>query len=166
MSTRFWLRLSVNAAFALALAGPSTVVAQADHEHSHGMAGISQLTLDAGNKWTTDASLRSGMAAIRDAFEAEHPAIHSGKQTDARYDALAKRIEKQVQFIVANCKLPPAADANLHYVVADLMQGVSLMRGADPARTRHEGASLVHGALQAYPRYFDDPSWTAPKAMH
>ena len=61
--------------------------------------------------------------------------------------------------IVANCKLPPAADANLHYVVADLSQGMSLMRGEDPQRTRHDGAALVHGALRAYAKYFDDPDW-------
>jgi hypothetical protein len=70
------------------------------------------------------------------------------------------RIEAQVESIVANCKLPPAADANLHLVVADLLQGVSLMRGSDPAKSRHDGAALVHGALAAYGKYFDDPGWT------
>ena len=78
---------------------------------------------------------------------------------DAQYDALAGRIEREVNSIVANCKLPPAADANLHYVIADLMQGVSLMRGGDPQRTRHDGAALVHGALKAYGKYFDDPEF-------
>jgi hypothetical protein len=52
-----------------------------------------------------------------------------------------------------------AADANLHYVIADLLQGVSLMRGKDPAHTRHDGAALVHGALIAYGTYFEDPAW-------
>jgi len=31
------------------------------------------------------------------------------------------------------------------------------MRGQDPQRTRHDGAALVHGALIAYGKYFDDP---------
>jgi hypothetical protein len=35
------------------------------------------------------------------------------------------------------------------------------MRGQDPARTRHDGAALVHGALIAYGKYFDDPGWTS-----
>jgi hypothetical protein len=99
------------------------------------------------------------MAAIHAAFEADHPAIHAGKETDAQYAALAGAAEAQVNSIVANCKLPPAADANLHYVVADLLQGVSLMRGEDPKRTRHDGAALMHGALLAYGQYFDDPDW-------
>ena len=120
---------------------------------------VANLKLDGEKKWATDASLRSGMAAIHAAFEADHPAIHAGTATDAQYDALAASIERQVNSIVANCKLPPAADANLHYVIADLMQGVSLMRGEDPQRTRHDGAALVHGALRAYPKYFDDPDW-------
>jgi len=93
------------------------------------------------------------------AFDADHPAIHAGKETDAQYAALAGKIEAQVQGIVANCKLAPAADANLHYVIADLLQGVSLMRGEDAKRSRHDGAALVHGALLSYPKYFDDPGW-------
>lgn len=150
--------------FAAALAASlvaAPAVAQAEHEHMHHSSGaaVAQLQLDDGRKWPTDPTLRSGMAAIQAAFDADHPAIHAAKETDAQYAALAGRIEAQVQAIVANCKLPPAADANLHYVIADLLQGVSLMRGEDPQRTRHDGAALVHGALLAYPKYFDDPGW-------
>lgn len=148
------------AALALATTG---VHAQHEHEHGHdhdaATAAIANLKLDGGEKWPTDASLRKGMAEIHAALEADHPAIHAGKATDAQYEALAGRIESQVNTIVANCKLPPAADANLHYVIADLLQGVSLMRGQDPKRTRHDGAALVHGALRAYGQYFDDPHW-------
>ena len=149
------------AAGLLALAATTGVRAQHEHEHGHdsSAAAVTQLKLDGEKKWPTDASLRAGMSAIHAAFQTDHPAIHAGKQTDAQYDALASRIESQVNSIVANCKLPPAADANLHFVIADLLQGVSLMRGQDPKRTRHDGAALVHGALRAYGQYFDDPDW-------
>jgi len=117
------------------LAAPGSTLAQhqhdGDHQHDTSSAAVANLKLDGEKKWATDA----------------------------QYDALAARIEAQLNSVVANCKLPPAADANLHYVVADLMQGVSLMRGKDPQRTRHDGAALVHGALRAYPKYFDDPDW-------
>jgi hypothetical protein len=148
------------AAAALALAS-AAVRAQHEHGHDHeaATAAIANLKLDGGEKWPTDASLRKGMVEVRAAFEADHPAIHAGKETDAQYEALAGRIEAQVNSIVANCKLPPAADANLHYVIADLLQGVGLMRGQDPKRTRHDGAALVHGALRAYGQFFDDPNW-------
>jgi hypothetical protein len=87
------------------------------------------------------------------------------QETDAQYAALADRIEAQVNSIVANCHLPAAADANLHYVIADLSGGVARMRGQDPARTRLDGAALVHGALIAYGKYFEDPDWVAEQAM-
>jgi hypothetical protein len=144
----------------MCLGAASAARAQHEHEHAHGpgASSIANLALDGDRKWPTDATLRSGMAAIHEAFEADHPAIHAGKESDAQYEALAGRIELQVNAIVANCKLPPAADANLHYVIADLLQGVSLMRGQDPTRTRHDGAALVHGAIGAYGRFFDDPA--------
>ena len=156
------VRLALVASLAV-LAAPALALAQHQHEGGHqhdtSSAAVANLKLDGEKKWATDASLRSGMAAIRAAFEADHPAIHAGKETDAQYDALAARIEREVNSIVANCKLPPEADANLHYVIADLLQGVSLMRGADPQRSRHDGAARVHGALRAYPQFFDDPDW-------
>jgi len=152
----------------LCLASVLPAVAQTAHEHEHQHAGaaVANLQLDAGHKWVTDASLRSGMAAIRSAFDADHPAIHAGKETDAQYEALAARIESQVNDIVKTCNLPAAADANLHLVIAALLQGASLMRGKDPARTRHDGAALVHGALIAYGKYFEDPAWQPDAPVH
>jgi hypothetical protein len=137
-----------------------------EHRHLQQSAAIRNLQLDEGRKWATDAPLRTGMAAIREAFDADHPAIHAGTETDPQYAALAGRIESQVHAIVAQCKLPPAADANLHYLIADLTQGVSLMQGADPARSRHDGAALVHHALLAYGEYFDDPGFAPEAPVH
>lgn len=154
--------LAMLASLTLLAAAPNIVLAQHEHgQHAvHGTAGaVAQLRLNDGSKWQTDAALRSGMANVRAAFDADHPAIHAGKQTDAQYLTLATRIEQQVDTIVANCRLPADADANLHLVVADLLLGVSLMRGEDPKRSRHDGASLVHGALTEYGQYFDDPEW-------
>ena len=154
-----WVSLMAVAVVA-SLAAPYARAEQAhEHAHEHAEAAVGQLKLNDGKKWATDASLRAGMAAIESAFEADHAAIHAGKQSDAAYEALAGRIESEVTSIVANCKLPPEADANLHYVIADLLQGVSLMRGEDPERSRHDGAARVHGALKAYPQYFDDADW-------
>ncbi len=140
----------------------SARAAETPHEesHAHDVAGIAQLQSDDGRKWPTDASLRAGMASIRSAFEADHAAIHAGSETPAQFETLAGSVEAQVQMIIRQCQLPPAADANLHFLIADLMRGVSRMRGQDPAHTRHDGAALVHGALEAYGKYFDDPQWS------
>jgi len=159
------LRAGCWAACVLGLQVASPALAQHEHEPAHvhhhdsQAAAVRQLQLDAGRKWPTDAPLRAGMGGVRRAFDADHPSIHEGRQTDAEYAALAGRIVAQVDSIVANCRLPPEADANLHYVVADLLQGAALMRGEDATRTRHDGAALVHGALEAYGEYFDDPDW-------
>lgn len=154
--------LATATGFALLSATPGIALAQHEHQphgmHSSGTA-VAQLQLNEGRKWQTDAALRSGMASVRAAFDADHPAIHAGKQSDAQYAALATHIDEQVKSIVANCRLPADADANLHLVIADLLQGVALMRGEDPQRSRHDGAALVHGALNAYGQYFDDPAW-------
>jgi hypothetical protein len=150
-----WLGLVAVATIA-SLAAPTARAEPAhEHSHEHATAAVGQMKLDGGKKWATDAPLRAGMAAIKAAFDADHAAIHAGEETNAQYEALAGRIEAEVNSIVANCRLPPEADANLHYVIADLSQGIRLMRGSDPARTRHDGAALVHGALLAYARYFD-----------
>jgi len=156
------------ASLSLLAIGPSVALAQHEHQQHqmHGSGGaVAQLQLKDGQKWQTDASLRSGMASIRAAFDADHPAIHAGKQTDAQYATLATQIDQQVKSIVANCRLPADADANLHFIVADLLQGVALMRGEDPQRSRHDGAALVHGALKAYGKYFDDPAWQPDAPM-
>jgi len=155
------------AVVALAMSAATRGAEQGMQEHMHhgGGAAVKQMTLDAGQKWATDAPLRAGMAAIGKAFDVDHPAIHAGKETDAQYDALAATIEREVNTIVANCHLPPAADANLHYVIADLMQGANLMRGKAADKSRHDGAALVHGALLAYGKHFDDPAAAADDHM-
>jgi hypothetical protein len=164
---------------ALALPGQHAIAVAAEtsaahpHEQGHPQHGsgssalVSRLELQKdGQRWPTDGALRTGMANVRAAFDADHPAIHAGRQTDAQYDALAATVEREVNTIVANCKLAPDADAQLHYVVGDLLQAVSLLRGSDPSKTRHDGAHLVHGALKAYGKYFDDPTWSKAPSGH
>jgi hypothetical protein len=154
----------------IVLVTPVAVAAPNEHEHpDHGHAAtgaalVMQMQLNDGQRWPTDASLRAGMLEIRSVFDAHHPRIHAGTQSEAQYNELAASVAKAVNRIVEQCKLPAAADAQLHYVVGDLLRGVALMRGSDPAHSRHDGAALVHGALNAYGKFFDDPSWTVPGA--
>lgn len=166
------LFVSLAACTLMACIPAGTVFAQHEHgessqhaQHETAGAAVAQLKLNGTTKWATDASLREGMANIRAAFDADHPAIHAGKQSDEAYAKLATRIDQQVKSIVANCRLPPEADANLHFVIADLLQGVSIMRGEVPAKSRHDGAAMVHQALNAYGRFFDDPTWKPDAPM-
>lgn len=142
----------------LAVTGAAAAEHKHDHDHGHGGAKP-QLTLDHGKKWPTDASLRQGMMQIRDQVNAAVPAIHSGKMSNAQYDALAKKVNDEVAGIVAACKLPAEADAQLHIVVADLMEGAEMMAGKEKKAKRMNGAVKIIGTLDRYAAHFDHPGW-------
>jgi hypothetical protein len=142
------------AAFAVAANAPTT----AAETHSHAAHGPAQLALDHGKKWATDAALRQYMGEIRALVEADLGAIHAGKASPPQYQALGASVEKKVGSIVAECKLPPAADAMLHLIVADLVAGADIMQGKAPGKPA-TGAHKVVSAANAYGRYFDHPGW-------
>ena len=127
-------------------------------QHTHS-GGAHTLSLDAGKKWATDASLRQGMTAIRDAVAADRRAIDAGSETAEQYRALAEKIDAQIASIVQHCKLAPAADAQLHVLLSDLVGGSEQMKSSEAAK-RRQGAASVVGALDAYPRYFEHPGWS------
>lgn len=99
------------------------------------------------------------MAAVRNAVSADMKAIHTGKQSDAGYEALAGKVEAQVSYIVDNCKLKPEADAQLHVLIGEMMQGLDIMRGKDTQAARRQGAEKIVGTLDTYPKFFDHPGW-------
>lgn len=138
---------------ALALGTAGSALAAAGHSHD---AGAMTLTLDHGRKWPTDESLRTGMSGIRAAMAAVLEPIHKNALPAARYGDLAAAIEAQVERIVKDCKLPDAADAQLHIVLAQIQEGVEGMKGTE----RQAGAMKVVTALDAYGKHFDDAGWT------
>jgi hypothetical protein len=148
------------AAIAFVLGALPALAATAD-VHQHDGAAIQALKLNAGKKWATDAPLRKGMSEIRDAIAADKNAIHAGKLTDARYDALAKRVDAQVAYMIENCKLPPEADAQLHLVIAQITEGSEAMKGKSKNATRRVGAEKIVAALNAYGNHFQHPGWTS-----
>lgn len=144
-------------AAALLNAGAGTALAE-DHHHAHDHGKPAQLTLDDGKKWPTDGNLRLSMSLIRDALDAELPAIHSGKATTKQYRALAKKMNVQIAFMAKNCKLEPKADAMLHLVLADIMAGTDAMMAQDNSEAR-KGAEKIAQALDSYGAHFDHPGW-------
>lgn len=143
-------------ALGLTLSGP----ALAATEHAHGGHGGTalELTLNNGQKWPTDEALRRGMGEIRRAMENSIERIHAGTFTSADYVALAERLQQQVDFVTANCKLPEEADAQLHIVLVEILEGMDAMKaGSD----RLQGALRTVVALEAYGRHFDHPNWTS-----
>lgn len=146
------------AATGLALGLVSTGVVAAQDAHKHG-ADTVKLSLDNGKKWTTDEPLRKGMATIRKEMQASLPEIHDNKLPAAKYTELAKKVSTEVGTIVAECKLEPKADAQLHLVIADMLDGIETMEGKAKNAKRRAGAVKVLAALDQYGTHFDHPNW-------
>lgn len=150
-------RLIAAAVVALGLSGAAWAATGAA-AHEHGGHTV-KLALDNGKKWATDEPLRKGMAAIRGNLEGALHEIHEGKMSVAGYSALADKLGAQVGGIAAECKLEPKADAQLHVVVAQMIEGVDAMQGKQKKVKRQAGAVKVLAALEQYGNYFDDPNW-------
>lgn len=146
--------------FAAGLACAAVSHAATVHKHEADTAhkgAATTLQLNAGKKWEIDETLRKSMANIRQAIAASLPAIHENRFSPADYGALAHRVEGEVGSIIANCKLEPKADAQLHLVIADVLAGAEQMAGKVKKAKRMDGAVKVIGALEKYATYFDDP---------
>lgn len=146
------------AAAALALGFWTLAPAQEPHTHSPD-AGVHGLALDAGQRWSTDEHLRKAMGTIRDGMNAALQDIHRDRLAAAKYDALAEMANAEVSYMVSNCKLEPKADAQLHLLIAELLEGADAMAGKRAQVKRQRGAVTVIGALEKYRTYFDDPAW-------
>ena len=102
----------------------------------------------------TDAPLRAGMLRIRERLSAPRPAdAASAKQ-------LADAIRGEVQQLIAQCQLQPAADFALHGVLALLLEGSAGLRAdADD----DQAWSNLQEALALYAQRFDDAGFGAPR---
>ena len=154
MSIRSHLTIS---ALALALAlGQGAPVFAAQDPHKHDQAAPAQLTLNKGAKWQGDANMIKGMDGIRAAFAPKIKAIHANTLPAQDYAALAKGVQAEVDFMVANCKLEPAVDAQLHVVLEQVLDGVNAMQSGKQPRA---GAVRIVQALGLYGKHFEHPGW-------
>ncbi len=151
------MKFSLSLLIAASLATPLAVLA-ADH-HEHGAVAKSEITLNAGKKWTTDAPLRQAMTALRSAVATTLPKAHAGKATPADYEALSKEANAQVAYIVQNCKLDTKADEQLHTVIAGILNGAEVAEGKQAGKERAEGVVQIAQGLNTYGTYFDHAGW-------
>lgn len=142
-------------AIALMAASLSSTAAVDPHAGPAAASPAHRLSFDHGRKWKTDEPLRAGMAEIRAALGTLQAPTKQGPISDAEYRAVGVAIEKSVGDIVARCKLPPAADANLHVIVADLVAAADTLQGKAATKPA-QGLRQARRALLDYERYFDD----------
>lgn len=109
------------------------------------------------NGWATDAPLREGMGRIRLSVEAlgHYEQGHMGAEQAVE---MAANVEKDVNFLIANCKLDPDADAALHAIIARLLKGAHALK-ADPADLA--AIAPMREAMAEYAATFDDPAFRA-----
>ncbi|WBY00353.1 hypothetical protein PE066_12810 [Ramlibacter tataouinensis] len=157
------LAITLAAAGFTALNVAATPALAAGEAHDHGHASAADKPLPAGKRWATDAALRQGMTEIRHALEPQLGAIHDNKLAPEQYQAIAAKAEQQVAYIVANCKLPPDADAALHLIIGQIGEANEAMAGKSKARPR-DGAVKLLNALNEYGRTFDHPGWKKLRA--
>jgi hypothetical protein len=146
-------RLLMSGLIAFGLAwNPTGVVAAEPHGH----AATAKISLDHGKKWPTDEALRRGMGEIRNAMADALPAIHRDKLSGAEFEKLAGRVQGHVDYVTANCKLPEAADHQLHLVLEQILDGIAAMK-AD--KGRDQGAVKIVQALDLYGAHFNHAGW-------
>ena len=151
---------------AAALTLPVAALAAGPSAHDHGTGEPQKVELNAGKKWQIDAPLRQGMGAMRKAVNHMLPLAHAGKAQAADYDAFGAEISKQVTYIVENCKLEPAADAQLHGLIAEIGAGVDALNGKSADTRPVDGLLKVTHAVNQYPHYFDHPGFRALPIAH
>lgn len=146
-------KLLVSSLIALGLAfAPVGVPAAEPDAH----AGVVRIKLDNGKKWPTDAALRRGMSEIRLAMVDTLTPIRRNEFSPGAYETLAKHVQAQVDYIVANCQLPEQADHQLHMVLEQMLEGIAAMK-ADTGQA--QGAGKISHALDLYGAHFDHAGW-------
>lgn len=131
-----------------------------NHKHGHDNHAVSGLSLDSGNKWKTDAALRQGMQSINEAAMNAVAAYHHNDLTKTDAEKLAKQINDQVNYLVANCKLETGADATLHVLIGNLLTATAKLSD-EPLSG--QGLPVIVKTLQQYPDFFDHHGWNELK---
>ena len=141
---------------------PVAADAHAAHDHEHGQAGDTGLSLNAGEPWPTDEPLRRGMLQIRVASAMLTPAFATAQLSQPQSAQLAEAVRLSVNTMIAQCQLPPDADANLHVILGRLLAAAQVLETSPLAA---EGLPAIQAALQDYGHYFAHPGWQeAPAA--
>lgn len=115
-----------------------------------------------GKQWATDKPLRQSMNAIRDAVQTNLEAWHKNELNNEQVAILTQTIEENISYMIVNCKLEPEADAALHGLIGQMLQGVKHMRLNTYA---DDGLPKIIDALARYPDYFQHPLWQPLQSM-
>lgn len=142
--------------------GLITLPAIADEHDHHDMHGV-ELQFNNGQKWETDAPLREAMGIVGDSLNAVLADIHNHQLKASGYEKLAEQVNAQITYMFENCQLEPAADAQLHIVIARMMVSSQGMEHSSDLKDKRQAAVQLVGALNNYATYFVDEDFVKPK---
>ena len=128
--------------------------AEHSHDHEHSEHADMGMVLNDGKKWETDVPLRKGMQSISDAVKKSEKAFAGKILSQKEGETLASDINKQLMYMVNNCELQPKADASLHVVIGEMMQGIGELSKLPQSEG---GFPRIQKALKQYPKFFDHP---------
>ena len=150
------------AASGLALSLSLVTMPSIAEEHKHQAMESVELQLNAGQKWDTDVPLRQAMGEISQTLNTALDDIHNNQLDAAGYDVIAEQVNQQVAYMIENCQLEPQADAQLHIVIARLVDSAQRMHSHSEVQEKRKGAVQLVGALDDYAKYFNDTEFVKP----
>lgn len=168
MLTAAFLWRGINVLSALCLILVTMPVDAEEYQHqqqSQPNAQPSIHVLKPGEKWKTDKVVKLGMDNIYQAISARQDDIAKGRLSAHDYHQIAILIEGNAAEIVRNCKLTKDVDSAFHSIVlADLLDGVTLMRTSKNIQVQRAGVLAVFQALRNYGKYFQHEGWNLDAA--
>lgn len=156
--------LSALLALPLGTMAVTAIASEAAHSHGHEVHGT--MELNQGQKWETDAALRHGMGALHQIVFIGLKGAHSNSLKADDYKKMSGEIMTQFTYIVENCDLEPEADAQLHILLGNIIQGVETIEGKVSGKQAEEGLIMMAQALNSYGSHFDHPNWESFNISH
>lgn len=153
-----WATAGLSLALSLSLV---TMPSMAEEHEHHDVSGH-ELQLNAGQKWQTDAPLRQAMAEIATELNTSLDGIHNNTLNGEGYETLAEQVNQSVAYMIENCQLEPQADAQLHIVIARLIDSAQQMQQSSDVAEKRKGAVQLVGALNNYATFFNDADFVRP----
>ena len=141
----------ISAVLSFVFSGQS-YAAEKNH-HSHGdRSTITEVKPD--KKFIADEALKERMNSILSAMQ-ELNKTGSASEKKKKVVTTGGRVESVVQDIFKNCKLVPDADAAIHPILAEILEGANLLKKGD----EKNGHERIHKALLKYGDNFEHSGW-------
>ena len=121
--------------------------------HSHGgSSNASEVKPD--KKFIADEALKERMNSILSAMQKLNK---TGSASEKKKEVITTggRVESVVQDIFKSCKLAPDADAAIHPILAEILEGANLLKKGD----EKNGHERIHKALLKYGDNFEHSGW-------